>query len=60
MTPSRITPARDVDHVTPKARGGTDEPVNLESICRSCHQRKTAEERGYRVPRPVALDGTLL
>jgi len=42
----RVTPAAEVDHITPKARGGTDDPANLQAICRACHATKTARERG--------------
>lgn len=40
------TPATDVDHIIPRARGGTDHASNLQSLCRSCHSRKTALEDG--------------
>lgn len=39
------TAAYAVDHIKAKAHGGTDDPVNLESMCRRCHDRKTARER---------------
>lgn len=38
-------PATDVDHIKAKAHGGTDDLVNLVSLCRSCHKYKTARER---------------
>jgi 5-methylcytosine-specific restriction enzyme A len=38
------TPATDVDHITPKALGGTDELGNLQALCRPCHREKTAQE----------------
>ncbi|EGT5666298.1 HNH endonuclease [Cronobacter sakazakii] len=38
-------PASTVDHIKPKAHGGTDDDRNLESLCYSCHYRKTAKER---------------
>ena len=34
-----------VDHIMPKANGGTDDPSNLEAICRACHEAKTAGGR---------------
>ena len=34
-----------VDHITPKAEGGTDDPSNLEALCRLCHERKTNGSR---------------
>lgn len=39
------TPASEVDHVTPKSRGGTDELNNLQSICSDCHKLKTQAEK---------------
>jgi 5-methylcytosine-specific restriction protein A len=38
--------ATDVDHITPKKEGGTDEDYNLQSLCHKCHSRKTALEDG--------------
>jgi 5-methylcytosine-specific restriction protein A len=40
----RITQATEVDHVVPKALGGTDAESNLQSICRRCHASKSARE----------------
>lgn len=40
----RVTPAAEVDHVVNRARGGADEPANLQAICRACHKAKTARE----------------
>lgn len=54
----RITPAIAVDHITPKALGGTDAPGNLQSICHTCHAEKTALESvggGYASPYPEWL-----
>lgn len=36
--------AREVDHITPLHRGGTDHPDNLQSLCRDCHAAKSADE----------------
>lgn len=33
--------ANTVDHITPKAAGGTDTPDNLVAACRSCNGRKS-------------------
>jgi 5-methylcytosine-specific restriction protein A len=38
-------PATDVDHITPKRRGGRDDMANLQALCHSCHTRKTMRER---------------
>ncbi|MCG7984766.1 MAG: HNH endonuclease [Candidatus Thiodiazotropha lotti] len=40
----RVTTATQVDHIVPKAKGGTDEAINLQSICTKCHARKTAQD----------------
>ncbi|MGE0583468.1 MAG: HNH endonuclease [Steroidobacteraceae bacterium] len=40
----RTTPATQVDHIRPKATGGTDEPSNLQSLCRPCHDEKSRRE----------------
>lgn len=39
-----MLPAKQVDHIVPKAHGGTDAPSNLQSLCVACHRRKTAQE----------------
>lgn len=38
--------ATDLDHIISKARGGTDDPDNLQALCHSCHSKKTAREDG--------------
>ena len=37
-------PATQVDHIVPKANGGTDDEENLQSLCARHHSRKTAKE----------------
>lgn len=36
----------NVDHIRPKAQGGTDDPSNLQTLCASHHSRKTARHDG--------------
>ena len=38
--------ATDVDHIVPRSKGGTDAWENLQSLCASCHSRKTVEQDG--------------
>lgn len=40
----RTTLATHVDHILPKAKGGTDRLSNLQSLCEPCHMSKTAKE----------------
>lgn len=56
-TPARPVAAREVDHIVPLSKGGTDHPDNLQGLCRDCHADKTAIEQG-KTRRPViGLDG---
>ncbi len=57
----RVAMGREVHHITPKAKGGTDDDTNLETLCRDCHVEADAiafrpANRRYR----VALDGTII
>ncbi|MGE8439936.1 MAG: HNH endonuclease [Pseudomonas palmensis] len=40
----RVRNASEVDHIVPKAEGGTDHPSNLAAINPDCHKRKTQAE----------------
>ena len=53
----RVTAARAVDHITPKAKGGTDELTNLECICGPHHLDKTLVDNGRRKRVTIGLDG---
>ena len=50
-----LTPATEVDHITPLEQGGTDAPANLQSICAECHRAKSAQERQSGWMRPGAF-----
>jgi 5-methylcytosine-specific restriction endonuclease McrA len=59
-TPQRITPAAAVDHIEPKAKGGTDKPANLRAICDPCHRAKSLDDQGKRprrIRRTFGADG---
>lgn len=49
--------ATEVDHILPKAKGGTDDEDNLQAICHPCHVDKTAEDEGKRVRPEIGEDG---
>ena len=38
-------PGHEVDHITPRAFGGTDNPNNLQTLCTTCHRKKTLTEQ---------------
>lgn len=37
---------RELDHITPKRAGGTDDPENLQWLCHAHHVAKTHREKG--------------
>jgi len=43
-----ITPAREVDHITPLFKGGRDNLENLQALCVDCHREKSREEEKER------------
>lgn len=54
----KVTQAKEVDHITPKCQGGTDDLDNLQAICVPCHKEKTAREaNGGVVRKQIGLDG---
>ena len=57
----KVTPATECDHITPKAKGGTDSLNNLQAICAPCHKEKTqaeaAEAQGRRIKPSIGEDG---
>lgn len=53
----RITAASQVDHVKVKAKGGTDDPANLRSLCAPCHVDKTTRDNGGRVKVRIGPNG---
>ena len=41
---NRVTEFNAIDHIIPKAKGGTDELSNLQCICNECHKQKTSTQ----------------
>ena len=61
LATGRPTPAKEVDHIIPKAEGGTDDPENLQGICTPCHDTKSKAERaranGHKPKPTIGIDG---
>lgn len=51
------TTANQVDHIIPKAKGGTDDHDNLQALCKPCHDAKTIIDNGGNRLQRVGLDG---
>lgn len=52
-----LHPGTEVDHIIPKAKGGTDDLDNLQGICTKAHERKTLEESGRTYRATTGADG---
>lgn len=50
------TQGNHVDHIKPKAKGGGDDMRNLQTLCKPCHDAKTADE-GPGTRKPVIAFG---
>jgi len=48
-------PATEVDHIIPKAKGGTDDMSNLQAINKECHKKKTAREQGRTLKQKITI-----
>lgn len=57
LTNGRPTQATQVDHIIPKAKGGTDDDGNLQALCPECHDQKTASDNGRTQRRRIGPDG---
>ena len=53
----RLSKATIVDHITPKAKGGTDDPDNLQSLCDPCNEVKTTRDNGGKPKLAAGDDG---
>lgn len=54
---NRVRLATEVDHIVPKARGGTDALSNLQAINADCHKLKTLADAGGSPPVRIGFDG---
>lgn len=42
----------EIDHITPRAKGGTNEPANLRALCRNCNQYEAVRRLGPALMEP--------
>jgi len=49
--------ATELDHVVPLFKGGADDQSNLQGLCPTCHEQKTADDLGYVKRHAIGLDG---
>ena len=52
----KIVEGTEIDHIIPRAEGGTHEPENLELLCHECHRHKTQTQLGN-IPRGSCIHG---
>jgi 5-methylcytosine-specific restriction protein A len=58
LTPLCVKPFdHAVDHITLKARGGTDAPSNLQSLCFDCHEVKSDTDMSRNAGKMDRADG---
>jgi 5-methylcytosine-specific restriction endonuclease McrA len=57
MKRDRVALAVEIDHETPLANGGTDDPTNLRPLCRECHLDATRRQFGRRAKPRIGFDG---
>jgi 5-methylcytosine-specific restriction protein A len=54
----KVELARELDHIVPLFKGGTDDEDNLQGLCIECHKKKTKADLNLRVS--VGTDGWLI
>ena len=51
----KVTIGKQVDHIKPRSKGGTDDDENLQTICNDCHKIKTLQDEGKTMTRRVTI-----
>ena len=49
--------SRELDHIIPLFKGGTNDDSNCQAICLDCHKAKTVIDMGYRPRVTIGADG---
>jgi 5-methylcytosine-specific restriction protein A len=53
----QLTIAKEVDHIVPLIKGGTDDEAHLRGVCIDCHQEKTRQDMGWKDKPDIGIDG---
>ena len=53
----KVSEARELDHIIPLFKGGSDEDENLQGLCVECHREKSAADLGFKYKPPIGHDG---
>jgi len=53
----RVRVASEVDHIVPKAKGGTDAERNLRAVATDCHRKLTMLQTGKTPKVRIGIDG---
>lgn len=53
----RVTVGNQVDHIIPRAKGGSEDDDNLQTLCGPCHAEKTLLDEGKRPREGCDADG---
>lgn len=52
-----VRQGKEVDHIIPQAKGGSDDESNLQLLCVACHESKTRRDNGWRKRVTIGVDG---
>ena len=47
----------ELDHIVPVSKGGSNDPSNLQMLCKECHAVKTISDLGQKPKPKIGLDG---
>ena len=52
-----VSLSRELDHIVPLHKGGSNDQDNLQALCVPCHRAKTAIDMGHRARVTIGADG---
>jgi 5-methylcytosine-specific restriction protein A len=53
----KVREAKELDHIIPLFKGGSDDDDNLQGLCVECHRKKSAADLGIKYKPPIGVDG---